>query len=55
MSPPFFLRIFANKSRSFATFLYTAEGEVAMQRLWDETMVELDFAGVRSILGSMKS
>ncbi|KAK9365018.1 NAD(P)-binding protein-23 [Lipomyces kononenkoae] len=39
----------------FPAFLYTPEGKVVMQRLWDETLAELDFAGVRTILNSMKA
>jgi hypothetical protein len=31
--------------------MYTDEGRKAMERLWDETMVELEFAGVKQILG----
>ncbi|TRX96931.1 hypothetical protein FHL15_002237 [Xylaria flabelliformis] len=39
----------------FASLLYTPEGHVLIQRVWDETLAELDFAGVRKILESMKS
>ncbi|KAI1765461.1 NAD(P)-binding protein [Hypoxylon sp. FL1150] len=38
----------------FASLLYTPEGKVATQRLWNETLAELDFASVRAILDSMK-
>ncbi|KAL9621952.1 MAG: hypothetical protein Q9160_003614 [Pyrenula sp. 1 TL-2023] len=38
----------------FAAFLYTSEGKVVTERLWQETLNELDFAGVRGILDSMK-
>ncbi|KAI8631889.1 NAD(P)-binding protein [Xylariaceae sp. FL1651] len=38
----------------FSSMLYTPEGKVVTQRVWDETLAELDFAGVRSILESMK-
>ena len=38
----------------FASYLYTTEGRVVTQRVWDETLAELDFAGVRGILESMK-
>ncbi|KAK0709328.1 hypothetical protein B0T26DRAFT_785265 [Lasiosphaeria miniovina] len=37
----------------FSAFLYTPEGAVVIQRVWDETLAELDFAGVRGILESM--
>ncbi|KAH8787251.1 hypothetical protein BGZ57DRAFT_939943 [Hyaloscypha finlandica] len=39
----------------FAAFLYTPEGKVVIQRVWDETLAELDFAGVGQILESMKA
>ncbi|KAK0625082.1 hypothetical protein B0T17DRAFT_617218 [Bombardia bombarda] len=38
----------------FPALLYTPEGKVAIDRLWDETLAELDFAGIRAILDSMK-
>lgn len=34
--------------------LYTPEGKVVTQRVWDETMAQLDFAVVGAILESMK-
>ncbi|OLN81343.1 Dehydrogenase/reductase SDR family member 13-like protein 2 [Colletotrichum chlorophyti] len=37
----------------FAPFVYTEEGKTSRERLWDETLQELEFAGVRSILDSM--
>ncbi|KAI3318925.1 NAD(P)-binding protein [Xylariaceae sp. AK1471] len=39
----------------FASFLYTPEGKDVTQRVWDETIAELEFAGVRAILESMKT
>jgi hypothetical protein len=33
--------------------MYTAEGKQVMQRLWDETLKELSFAGVGEIVQSM--
>ncbi len=51
---PFCYCISLLTSRRFAALLYTPEGEVLIQRVWDETMAELDFAGVRAILESMK-
>lgn len=33
--------------------LYTAEGGNQIEQLWDETMVELDFAKPRDILSVM--
>ncbi|GKT49708.1 short-chain dehydrogenase cctT [Colletotrichum spaethianum] len=39
----------------FPSYVYTAEGKATGKRLWDETLQELDFAGVRSILRSMQS
>lgn len=41
-------------SHRFATYLYQAEGKVVTDRLWEETLTELEFADVRTILKSMK-
>jgi hypothetical protein len=38
----------------FAAMLHTAEGKQVMERLWEETLEEFSFAGVREILNSMK-
>lgn len=38
----------------FAAILYTLEGKVLIQRIWEETLAELEFAGVRRILEPMK-
>ncbi|KAL0256801.1 hypothetical protein SLS55_009198 [Diplodia seriata] len=38
----------------FAAFLYTPEGKVVTERVWEETLAELDFANVRAILDSMR-
>jgi hypothetical protein len=35
--------------------LYTPEGHVVRERVWEETLAELDFAGVRPILESLKA
>lgn len=35
--------------------LYTPEGDKLRQKLWEETLTELDFAGVRTILESMRA
>lgn len=35
----------------FPKIMYTEEGRNAMERLWMETVVELEFAGVKQILG----
>jgi hypothetical protein len=43
-----------NRSRRFAAFLYTPEGKVVTKRVWEETLAELDFAGVRDILNHMR-
>ncbi|KAK3937975.1 hypothetical protein QBC46DRAFT_391351 [Diplogelasinospora grovesii] len=43
------------KIHPFAAYLYTPEGQVVTQRVWEETLAELDFAGVRAILNSMKA
>jgi len=34
--------------------MYTTDGKKIMEQLWDETLEELDFAGVRDILGAVK-
>ncbi|KAN0106590.1 NAD(P)-binding protein [Hyaloscypha variabilis] len=39
----------------FAAFLYTLEGKVVIERLWEETLTELDFVGARGILESMEA
>ncbi|KAF4427634.1 Short chain dehydrogenase yanD [Colletotrichum fructicola] len=39
----------------FASMLYEPKGKAATERLWEETMEELEFAGVRSILRSMQA
>ncbi|KAK8011614.1 hypothetical protein PG990_010579 [Apiospora arundinis] len=38
--------------KPFASVCYTAEGKQAAKRLWDETLKELEFAGVRGIVNS---
>jgi hypothetical protein len=39
----------------FAALLYTPEGKVVIERVWEETLAELEFAGVRPILESMRA
>ncbi|KXH55435.1 short-chain dehydrogenase [Colletotrichum salicis] len=41
------------KIHPFAAFLYTPEGSAAIDRLWEETLEELEFAGIRSMLKSL--
>ena len=48
-------RFLAKASHRFAAFLYTPEGKVVTKRIWEETLAELDFAGVRAILDSVGS
>ncbi|KAK1954526.1 short chain dehydrogenase [Colletotrichum sublineola] len=43
------------KIHPFPAFVYTPEGKASANRLWHETLQELDFAGVRLILHSMQS
>ncbi|KAL8786602.1 MAG: hypothetical protein Q9195_008159 [Heterodermia aff. obscurata] len=38
----------------FASFLDTPEGKISTEQLWQETLSEYEFAGVRNILESMK-
>jgi hypothetical protein len=33
--------------------LYTPEGKKTMDRLWEETLAEFDFAGARQIIEAM--
>lgn len=35
--------------------MYMPEGQEMIERLWEETMIELDFAGIRNALESMRS
>ena len=35
---------------SFHAMMYTSEGKRVMDRLWEETLQELEFAGVRDIV-----
>jgi hypothetical protein len=35
--------------------MYTAEGKEVAQRLWEETMTELNFANASKIMQSLKS
>jgi hypothetical protein len=39
----------------FPKMMYTAEGRASMERLWQETMTEFEFAGVKQILDSMRA
>ncbi|KAI0424455.1 hypothetical protein F5Y09DRAFT_139380 [Xylaria sp. FL1042] len=43
------------KIHPFPTLLYTPEGKVITQRVWDETLAEFEFAGARRIIESMKA
>jgi hypothetical protein len=36
-----------------AAFFYTADGNTAKKQVWEETLNELSFAGVKEILASM--
>ncbi|KAK2001688.1 short chain dehydrogenase [Colletotrichum falcatum] len=42
------------KIHPFPAFVYTPEGKACANQLWDETMQELEFAGVSSILHAMQ-
>ncbi|KAH9909558.1 hypothetical protein F4778DRAFT_711864 [Xylariomycetidae sp. FL2044] len=39
----------------FPPLLYTDEGQKVIQRVWEETLAELEFANVRKIIESLKS
>ncbi|KAF7367726.1 NAD(P)-binding protein [Mycena sanguinolenta] len=43
------------KIHPFAAFLYTPEGKVVSRRVWEETLAEFEFAGVRQIVESMRA
>jgi hypothetical protein len=38
----------------YGQFFYTPESKTVSQKLWEETMTELGFAGVQQILDQMK-
>ena len=46
--------IVTNAVSSFAAMLYTPEGQALIVKVWAETMAELDFAGPKAILESMR-
>ncbi|TGO18904.1 hypothetical protein BTUL_0007g01230 [Botrytis tulipae] len=48
------IRPFTKVPRSLTTLLYTPEGKELTQCVWEETLAELQFAGVRDIFESMK-
>ncbi len=35
--------------------LYTLEGKEIIERVWEETLAEFEFAGVRQIVDSMRA
>lgn len=37
-----------------ASFFYTADGSIAKNQVWEETLRELSFAHVEGIIGSME-
>ncbi|KAI0861797.1 hypothetical protein F4860DRAFT_475092 [Xylaria cubensis] len=43
------------KIHPFPTLLYTPEGKLITQRVWDETLAELEFVGARSLIEGMKT
>ena len=48
------LRVQTDEKARFPKMMYTIEGKKAMERLWVETMVELEFANVREILTALE-
>lgn len=40
----------ANFTCRFANLVYSPEGKLMMDALWEETMTEFEFAGVRAML-----
>ena len=45
----------ANKTRRFASVLYTPEGQKLIDKVWNETLAELSFANVEAIVRGMRS
>ncbi|GAW20423.1 hypothetical protein ANO14919_099290 [Xylariales sp. No.14919] len=43
------------KAHPFPPLLYTTEGKAVMQRVWEETLAEFEFAGARQKIESMKA
>jgi hypothetical protein len=43
------------KLNRFAPFLYTPNGVELVEKLWEETMVELEFVKPQSILSSLST
>ncbi|KAI0146159.1 hypothetical protein GGR57DRAFT_506681 [Xylariaceae sp. FL1272] len=43
------------KVHPFAAYLYTQEGQAVVDRVWNETLAEFEFAGARGIIESMQS
>ncbi|KAI1125893.1 hypothetical protein F5Y10DRAFT_294274 [Nemania abortiva] len=43
------------KIHPFPALLYSPEGKVVTQRVWDETLAEFEFAGARHIIEGMKA
>ncbi|KAI0435517.1 hypothetical protein F4803DRAFT_574755 [Xylaria telfairii] len=39
----------------FPALLYAPEGKVVIQRVWDETLAEFDFAGARNLIEAMRT
>ncbi|KAG0650068.1 Short chain dehydrogenase yanD [Hyphodiscus hymeniophilus] len=50
-----FMRIHPYQCLRFAAMLYTTEGKQLTEKVWKETLDELDFAGVRGILEAMRA
>lgn len=40
---------------SFPAYLYTPEANPVIQKVWDETLAEFEFANARGIIESMKT
>ena len=43
-----------NMANRFSPFVYTAQGKIVSERLWEETMREFDFIDARGLLESMQ-
>jgi hypothetical protein len=51
--PYVYVEMCADFSPRFHQMMYTPEGQKTTERLWEETLDELNFAGVKEIINSM--
>ena len=51
----FAMLVRANSRSRYAPLVYDPAGKGVLDALWDETMAELSFAGVKQVLESLKN